>query len=189
MILIDSHLDIALNALVYNRDLKKTALQIREDEAGYTGKGRARGTIGLPDLRAANVAVHFVTCLARVHPNPPEDFGIDYRTHEAAYAHAQAELAYYHELARQGYRGVDADEIVSAYVVGVRSDYIRAMAAAGYPRIPLEELTQLKAVGVTPGDVERFRRAGFTHLDVDQLVQAKALGLTPEEIRASREDP
>jgi membrane dipeptidase len=103
VILIDSHLDIALNALVYNRDLKKTALQIREDEAGYTGKGRARGTIGLPDLRAANVAVHFVTCLARVHPNPPEDFGIDYRTHEAAHAHAQAELVYYHELARQGY--------------------------------------------------------------------------------------
>jgi bla regulator protein blaR1 len=94
------------------------------------------------------------------------------------------------ELARDGYRNLDADDISEAYAVGVRSDYIRGMAAAGYPRIPLDDLTQLRAVGVTPGDVERFRRAGFSHLDVDDLVQAKALGLTPEEIRASqRDDP
>ena len=93
------------------------------------------------------------------------------------------------ELAREGYRNVDADDISGAYAVGVRTDYIRAMAAVGYPRIPLDQLTELRAVGVMPSDVERFRRAGFTHLDVDDLVQAKALGLTPEEIRASRDDP
>lgn len=93
------------------------------------------------------------------------------------------------ELARQGYRNVDADEITGAYAAGVRTDYIRGMAAVGYPRISLSELTELKAVGVTPGDVERFRRAGIQHLDVDELVQAKAMGLTPEEIRASRDDP
>jgi beta-lactamase regulating signal transducer with metallopeptidase domain len=93
------------------------------------------------------------------------------------------------ELAREGYRNVDADEIVGAYAAGVRTDYIRAMAAVGYPRLSLTDLTQLRAVGVMPSDVERFRRAGFTHLDVDELVQAKAMGLTPEEIRASRDGP
>ena len=92
------------------------------------------------------------------------------------------------ELARDGYRNLDAEDIVGAYSVGVRADYIRGMAAAGYPRISLDDLTQLRAVGVTPNDVERFRRAGLTHLDIDDLVQAKALGLTPEEIRASRRD-
>ena len=93
------------------------------------------------------------------------------------------------ELARQGYRNVDADDLTGAYAVGVRTDYIRGMAAVGYPRLSLEDLTQLRAVGVTPADVERFRRAGFTHLDVDELVEAKTLGLTPEEIRASRDGP
>jgi beta-lactamase regulating signal transducer with metallopeptidase domain len=93
------------------------------------------------------------------------------------------------ELARQGYRNLDADDITGAYAVGVRTDYIRGMAAVGYPRISLEDLTQLRAVGVMPSDVERFRRAGFTHLDVDDLVQAKTMGLTPEEIRASRDGP
>ena len=93
------------------------------------------------------------------------------------------------ELARQGYRNVDVNDITGAYAVGVRTDYIRGMAAVGYPRISLEQLIELRSVGVMPSDVERFRRAGFTHLDVDELVQAKTMGLTPEEIRASRDDP
>ena len=93
------------------------------------------------------------------------------------------------ELAREGYRNLDADDITGAYAVGIRTDYIRGMAAVGYARIPLEDLIQLRAVGVMPSDVERFRRAGFAHLDVDELVQAKTMGLTPEEIRASRDDP
>lgn len=94
-----------------------------------------------------------------------------------------------HELAREGYRDVNADDIVGAYAAGVRADYIRAMAAVGYSRLPLEQLTELKAVGIVPGDVERFRRAGIAHLDVEELIQAKTMGLTPEEIRASRDDP
>jgi hypothetical protein len=89
------------------------------------------------------------------------------------------------ELARLGYRAVDADEIAGAYAVGVRTDYIRAMAAAGYGRVSLRQLTELRAVGVTPADVERFRRAGFDHIDVDKLTELKTLGITPEELRAS----
>jgi beta-lactamase regulating signal transducer with metallopeptidase domain len=93
--------------------------------------------------------------------------------------------AFVQELARLGYRNLNADDIVGAYAVGVREGYIHDMAAAGYGRLSLDELTQLKAVGVTPADVERFRRAGFDHLDVDQLVQMKTLGIAPEELRAS----
>lgn len=100
MIIIDGHLDIALNGFVWDRDLKRSAHQIREDEAGMTQKGRAAGTIGFPDLRAAEVAISLVTVLARVNSQAPS--GIDYRTHEAAYAHAQGELAYYREMQRQG---------------------------------------------------------------------------------------
>jgi beta-lactamase regulating signal transducer with metallopeptidase domain len=89
------------------------------------------------------------------------------------------------ELARLGYRAVDADEIAGAYAVGVRTDYVRAMAAAGYGRLSLDQLTQLKAVGVSPADVEKYRRAGFDHIDVEKLTELKSLGITPEELRAS----
>ncbi len=109
MMLIDGHLDLALNALVYNRDLKKSAREIRADEDGMSSKGRGCGTIGLPDLRDAEVAISFVTCLARVRPDVTEDMRIDYRTHESAQAHAFAELAYYRELERQGIVRIIAD--------------------------------------------------------------------------------
>ncbi len=100
MIVIDGHLDIALNGFAWNRDLRLSAYEIREQEAGMDQTGRGAGTIGLPDLRAAEVAISLATVLARVNSKGPS--GIDYRTHEAAYAHAQGELAYYRELQRQG---------------------------------------------------------------------------------------
>jgi len=93
--------------------------------------------------------------------------------------------AFVQELARLGYRAVDADDITGAYAVGVREDYVRSMASVGYGRLSLEQLTELRAVGVTAGDVQRYRRAGFTQIDVDKLVQLKTLGITPEELRAS----
>ena len=89
------------------------------------------------------------------------------------------------ELARLGYRDLNADDITGAYAVGVRPDYLRSLAKVGYGRISLEQLTELRAVGVTPTDIERYRRAGFGNLDVDKLVELKALGITPEELRAS----
>ncbi|MGI8706211.1 MAG: M56 family metallopeptidase [Sphingomicrobium sp.] len=89
------------------------------------------------------------------------------------------------ELARLGYRAVDAGDITGAYAVGVRADYVRSLSAAGYGRLSLEDLTQLRAVGVTAADIERFRRAGYANIDVDKLTELKALGITPEELKAS----
>ena len=93
------------------------------------------------------------------------------------------------ELAREGYRNVDADDISGAYAVGVRPDYMRGMAAAGYPRLSLDQLTQLKAVGVTPNEPNASGVPVSRTSTWIELVQAKTLGLSPEEIRASRDDP
>jgi len=97
---------------------------------------------------------------------------------------ARADLA---ELARLGYRNLNADDITGAYAVGVRENYIRDMASVGYGRLTLEQLTELRAVGVMPSDVQRYRRAGFTQVDVDKLVQLKSLGISPEELKASQD--
>ena len=40
MLIVDSHLDIAFNALEWNRDLLQPIATIRESEAGMGGKGR-----------------------------------------------------------------------------------------------------------------------------------------------------
>lgn len=100
MLIVDSHLDLAMNALVWNRDLKLSAHETRTIETGMTAKGRAAGTVGLPDLHRGEIGLCCATVLGRV--NPHGSAAIDFRTHDIAYAHCQGELAFYRELQRQG---------------------------------------------------------------------------------------
>ncbi|MCC6312987.1 MAG: membrane dipeptidase [Thermomicrobiales bacterium] len=102
MLVIDAHLDLAMNAVLWNRDLALSAHETRRIERaeGMTDKGRGAGTVGLPDLRAGEIGLAFATVLAR--KNHGQNAPLDFRTHEIAYAQAHGQLAYYRELARQG---------------------------------------------------------------------------------------
>ena len=100
MLIIDGHLDLAMNALLWNRDLTRSAHAIRQLEAGMAQKGRAAGTVALPDLRRGTIALTLATVIARVHEGHRS--GIDYFSHAAAYAQAQGQLAYYRQLERDG---------------------------------------------------------------------------------------
>lgn len=100
MLLIDGHLDLAMNALYWNRDLKLPVHETRKLEEGMPQKGRAAGTVAFPEMRRGEIAVTFCTVIARV--TQPDAVRDGYRTHEIAYAHAQGQLAYYLELERQG---------------------------------------------------------------------------------------
>jgi membrane dipeptidase len=102
MLVVDAHLDLAMNAVMWNRDLALGALETRqiERDEGFTEKGRCAGTVGFPDLRAGEIGLVFATVIAR--KNHGQNSGIDFRTHEIAFAQAQGQLAYYRELERQG---------------------------------------------------------------------------------------
>lgn len=100
MLIIDGHLDLAMNALLWNRDLARTVHEIRAQEAGMAEKGRAAGTVAFPELRAGRVALCFATVIARVQQ--PGSAVSGYRSHQIAYAHAQGQLAYYRQLEREG---------------------------------------------------------------------------------------
>src|SRR5258706_16401850 len=98
MMLIDGHLDLAMNALNWNRDLLLPVAAIRAQEQGMEGKGRGAGTVALPELRSAEVAICFATVFARVQRDGSPYVG--YRSQEIAHAHAFGQLAYYRELER-----------------------------------------------------------------------------------------
>jgi membrane dipeptidase len=102
MLVVDAHLDLAMNAVMWNRDLALGALETRqiERDEGFTEKGRCAGTVGFPDLRAGEIGLVFATVIAR--KNHGQNSDIDFRTHEIAFAQAQGQLAYYRELERQG---------------------------------------------------------------------------------------
>ena len=111
MLIVDAHLDLALNALQGNRDLLASAYTARVLERSMRGPGRGQGTVGFPEMRRGRVALSFVTVLAsstgRTEPH------IDYATPAQAYGIAKGHLAYYHALAQQGHLRIvrDAEQL------------------------------------------------------------------------------
>jgi membrane dipeptidase len=105
----DAHLDLAWNALAYDRDLTQSVAEIRRREAGLTDEpSRARNTLTLPELRRAGVKVCVATLLARggPEPKPPRMIkrtDLDYSNSSIAHAAAHGQLAYYRLLERQGH--------------------------------------------------------------------------------------
>ncbi len=101
VLLIDAHLDLAWNALQWNRDLRQSAYTIRTREFAEDGPGRGQGTVSLPDLRRGHIALCFATTLARSTGQPVAH--VDYLSAAQAYAAAQGHLAYYRALANGGH--------------------------------------------------------------------------------------
>jgi membrane dipeptidase len=104
MIIFDAHLDLAWNAIDWNRDLLQPVAEIRryETEQGMSEKGRGCNTVAFPELRRGKVAIFIATLLARwVRPTGMPPFQ-RYRSMEAAYAAAHGQLEYYRALQQQG---------------------------------------------------------------------------------------
>ena len=97
MFTIDAHLDLSMNALEWNRDLRQSVLAIRKREHGLTDKpDRTKGTVSLPALREGNVGLVVATQIARfvAEDNPlPGWF-----SPQQAWAQTQGQLAWYKEM-------------------------------------------------------------------------------------------
>lgn len=99
MLIVDAHLDLAWNALQWNRDLRLPAYTIRTQESGTPGRGRAQGTVALPELKEGRVALCCATLLARSTGVATPH--VDYLSPAQAYGIAQGQLAYYRALEQQ----------------------------------------------------------------------------------------
>lgn len=100
MIIIDSHLDLAWNALNWNRDLTLPVEEIRRTEGGFTDFHRGRNTVCFPEMRRGEVAICLATVLARCTTvNEPL---LDYRSQEIASAMGHGQRNYYRIMERRG---------------------------------------------------------------------------------------
>lgn len=101
MFTIDAHLDLGMNAMEWNRDLRKTVGEIREREQGQTDKpDRGKGTVAFPELRRGKVGFVVATQIARyVAPGNPLP---GWHSPQQAWAHTQAQLAWYRAMEAEG---------------------------------------------------------------------------------------
>jgi len=101
-LIFDVHLDLALNAIEWNRDLRLPLDTLRQSEAHLSDKpGRGRGTVCLPSMRQARVGLCVATQLARLeHDAYSPVFG--WRSAPQAWAMTQAQLAWYQAMEELG---------------------------------------------------------------------------------------
>ena len=97
LFIFDCHLDLAMNAIEWNRDLKKTVREIRSLENGMTDKlDRGLGTVALPELRKGNIGLVVATQIARfVEPGSAIP---GWNSPEIAWGISQAQLAWYRSM-------------------------------------------------------------------------------------------
>jgi len=191
MLIVDAHLDLAWNALQWNRNLQQSVYTIRTQESGLGEPGRGQGTVALPEMRKGRVALCFATLLARStgHAVP----NLDYSSSLQAYAAAQGQLDYYRALHETGEiklinNLIDLDEHINAWQ-DWEKDSLRPQPMTGLvvsmesadPILKPEQLSAWKDAGVRiigPAHYGSGRYAGGTSTE---------LGLTPDGLILLRE--
>lgn len=95
--IIDSHLDLAMNAIEWNRDLRKPVRAIREREKDLHDKpDRGNNTVALPELRKGKIGLVVATQIARYVAPGSELTG--YNSPEIAWGITQAQLSWYRAM-------------------------------------------------------------------------------------------
>ena len=101
MFILDAHLDLSMNAMEWNRDLRLSVEEIREREKGMTDKpDRGKGTVTLPELRKGNIGIVVATQIARYVKADSKIPG--WQSPEQAWAQTQGQLAWYRSMEEAG---------------------------------------------------------------------------------------
>lgn len=97
----DAHLDLAMNALEWNRDLTQSVTVIRELETNMTDKpDRGKNTVAFPEMRKGKIGLCVATLIARyVKPGNPIP---GWHSPEQAWAVTQGQLAWYRAMEAKG---------------------------------------------------------------------------------------
>ena len=107
-LMIDAHLDLAMNQIYYERDITGSLEEINARESHLTDtKFRGRATVSLPEMRTHGIGVCMATLLARSGPRHERQdtylrTDLDFASQTGAYTNCHAQLSYYHLLETQG---------------------------------------------------------------------------------------
>ena len=97
MLIFDAHLDLSLNALEYNRDLRLPLADLRKVEAGLTDlQGRSQGTVCFPEMRKAGIGLCVATQIGGCM-QPPGPVA-SWSSPAQAWAMTQGQLAWYRAM-------------------------------------------------------------------------------------------
>lgn len=100
-LIFDGHLDLSMNALEWNRDLRWEIGEIRHSEQGMNDKpDRRNGTVSFPEMRKGNIGFCVATQIARYVKRGNKIPG--WNSPEQAWAQTQGQLAWYKAMEESG---------------------------------------------------------------------------------------
>ncbi|AJW63139.1 Membrane dipeptidase (Peptidase family M19) [Elizabethkingia miricola] len=101
MFIFDAHLDLSMNAMEWNRDLRNNVNLLRQLELGMDDKpDRGRATVSFPDLRKGNIGIVVATQIARFVK--PDSLIPGWNSPQQAWAQTQAQVAWYNCMEEEG---------------------------------------------------------------------------------------
>ena len=101
-LIVDGHLDLSMNAIDWNRDLRWTVEEIRSSEKDKTDfPDRGNNTVSFPSMKKGKIKLCIATLIAR-YAKPHHPLG-GWNSPEQAWAQTSAQMAWYNEMERQGY--------------------------------------------------------------------------------------
>jgi membrane dipeptidase len=101
MLIVDAHLDLAMNALEWNRDLSRPVGEIRDRERMLTDKpDRGRGTVSFEEMHSGGIGLCVATQIARYVA--PDNRLPGWHSPEQAWAMTQGQLAWYRTMEERG---------------------------------------------------------------------------------------
>lgn len=101
-LIFDAHLDLSMNALEWNRDLRQSVEKIRASERVLPQrmKGQAAGVVSLPEMRRGGIGFCVATQIGGCMK--PRSFVANWESPSQAWAMTQGQLAWYREMESQG---------------------------------------------------------------------------------------
>lgn len=182
MFLFDAHLDLALNGVDWNRDMRCEVDDLRAQERalGMTDAGRCGSTLSLPELRTAEIGICLSTLLARQEREINHSFG--WTSPQTCYAMAHAHLAWHRAMERAGFlRSIktkrDLEHHVEDYKWNPKTaplGFIQTMEGADPLLVPgtIDEFYEhgLRAIGLTHYGANRY--GGGTSCEVGLALDA-----------------
>ncbi len=136
--IVDAHLDLSMNAMEWNRDLRQPVHEIRQREQGLTDKpDRGLGTVAFPEMRKGNVGLCVGTLIARYvskdNPLP------GWHSQQQAWAQTQGQLAWYKAME-------DAGELTSITHLSALNNHLEhwKSAQSGQTQVPIGYILSLE---------------------------------------------
>ena len=97
----DAHLDLAMNAMEWNRDLRWSINEIRDSEKGLNDKpDRGNGTVSFEAIQKGNIGICVATLIGRYVTRESTIPG--WHSQEQAWAQTQGQLAWYKSMEGAG---------------------------------------------------------------------------------------